>query len=120
CGDLQSCSRYQTAARPGDDRDRLEACPTPVLAQGESDRSSSRGSRATAARCKFGIRNSKFEINRTPLPAAPMTFLPIVDRELRVAARRKGTYWSRLLAALLALLIFAGFVTISEFGNQAF
>jgi ABC-type transport system involved in multi-copper enzyme maturation permease subunit len=48
-----------------------------------------------------------------------MTFLPIVERELRVAARRKGTYWSRLLAALLALLIFTGFMTISEFGNQA-
>lgn len=49
-----------------------------------------------------------------------MTFLPIVERELRVAARRKGTYWSRLLAALLALLIFAGFMTISAFGNQVF
>jgi ABC-type transport system involved in cytochrome c biogenesis permease component len=37
-----------------------------------------------------------------------MTFLPIVDRELRVAARRRFTYWSRLSAATLALLIFAG------------
>ena len=33
-----------------------------------------------------------------------MTFLPIVDRELRVAARRGGTYWMRWAAALAALL----------------
>ncbi|HWW03591.1 MAG TPA: hypothetical protein VNZ64_28060 [Candidatus Acidoferrum sp.] len=31
-----------------------------------------------------------------------MTFLPIVERELRVAARRRGTYWTRLGIALLA------------------
>ena len=47
-----------------------------------------------------------------------MTFLPIVGRELRVAARRKGTYWSRLVAALLALFIFAGFITVTTLGNQ--
>ena len=29
-----------------------------------------------------------------------MTFLPIVGRELRVAARRRGTYWSRTVIAL--------------------
>lgn len=29
-----------------------------------------------------------------------MTFLPIVGRELRVAARRRGTHWLRLLTAL--------------------
>jgi ABC-type transport system involved in cytochrome c biogenesis permease component len=34
-----------------------------------------------------------------------MTFLPIVDRELRVAARRHSTYWVRLLLALAAILI---------------
>jgi len=28
-----------------------------------------------------------------------MSFLPVVDRELRVAARRRGTYWTRLLFA---------------------
>jgi len=33
-----------------------------------------------------------------------MTFLPIVDRELRVAARRRGTHWVRLLVALFAIL----------------
>ncbi len=32
-----------------------------------------------------------------------MTFLPVVARELRVAARRPGTHWSRLVAAFLAL-----------------
>ena len=33
-----------------------------------------------------------------------MTFLPIVARELRVASRRRWTYWGRFSAALLALL----------------
>lgn len=33
-----------------------------------------------------------------------MTFLPIVDRELRAAARRRSTYWSRLTIALFAVL----------------
>ena len=33
-----------------------------------------------------------------------MTFLPIVDRELRTAARHSYTYWSRSQAALLALV----------------
>ncbi len=30
-----------------------------------------------------------------------MIFLPVVERELRVAARRRGTYWGRFVAALL-------------------
>lgn len=34
-----------------------------------------------------------------------MTFLPIVERELRVAARRRATYWIRLGVALVGLLI---------------
>lgn len=34
-----------------------------------------------------------------------MTFLPIVERELRVAARRRGTYWNRALSALIAITI---------------
>src|SRR5581483_6291516 len=41
-----------------------------------------------------------------------MTFLPIVGRELRVAARKRFTYWGRFSAALLALLIFGGMQTI--------
>jgi ABC-type transport system involved in multi-copper enzyme maturation permease subunit len=35
-----------------------------------------------------------------------VTFLPIVERELRVAARRRGTYWLRTLSALFAIAIF--------------
>ena len=34
-----------------------------------------------------------------------MTFLPIVARELRTAARRRSTYWVRLAAALLVLIV---------------
>jgi ABC-type transport system involved in multi-copper enzyme maturation permease subunit len=34
-----------------------------------------------------------------------MTFLPIVERELRVAARRRGTYWTRSVMSLGAILI---------------
>lgn len=34
-----------------------------------------------------------------------MTFLPIVARELRLAARRRGTYWVRTGAALLVLVV---------------
>lgn len=34
-----------------------------------------------------------------------MTFLPIVGRELRVAARRRGTYWVRLGVALTAIFL---------------
>ena len=32
-----------------------------------------------------------------------MTFLPIVFRELRVASRRRGTYWARVLTAIAAI-----------------
>ena len=34
-----------------------------------------------------------------------MIFLPIVERELRVAARKRGTYWFRVFAALAVLVI---------------
>jgi ABC-type transport system involved in multi-copper enzyme maturation permease subunit/heme exporter protein D len=47
-----------------------------------------------------------------------MTVLPIAERELRVAARRKTTYWSRLVSAALALLIFAGVLAIFELGGR--
>lgn len=43
-----------------------------------------------------------------------MTFLPIVARELRVASRRRGTYWTRVITAGLGLLIFAGVMIIAE------
>ena len=34
-----------------------------------------------------------------------MTFLPIVERELRVAARKRGTQWLRFFAALLVIVV---------------
>jgi len=34
-----------------------------------------------------------------------VTFLPIVERELRVASRRRGTYWLRLLVAVGMVLV---------------
>jgi hypothetical protein len=49
-----------------------------------------------------------------------MSFLPIVERELQVAARRWLTHWTRLLAALLALLIFAGLQIIAEASKGVF
>ncbi len=55
-----------------------------------------------------------------------MTFLPIVGRELRVAARRQGTYWSRAVTALGAIIV-GGFMQIVnrsdapyEFGRNLF
>src|SRR5205823_10885449 len=38
-----------------------------------------------------------------------MTFLPVVDRELRVAARRPATYWTRLVFAIAG----AGIVSLA-------
>lgn len=35
-----------------------------------------------------------------------MTVLPIVERELRVASRRRGTYWNRAFSATIAVLVF--------------
>lgn len=43
-----------------------------------------------------------------------MTFLPIVDRELRIASRKPVTYWSRLGAGILALLIAGCLIAIHE------
>jgi hypothetical protein len=37
-----------------------------------------------------------------------MTFLPIVARELRVASRRRATYWSRSIMAMAAIIL--GFI----------
>ncbi len=42
-----------------------------------------------------------------------MIFLPIVDRELRVASRQRSTFWARLIAAIIALVIASGFLAIS-------
>src|SRR3974390_3073482 len=46
-----------------------------------------------------------------------MTFLPIVERELRVAARRPGTYWSRFGAGLGMMAI--GEVLVLVCGRKA-
>src|SRR6202142_1180086 len=43
----------------------------------------------------------------------PMTFLPIVARELRIAARRPGTYWVRSGAALALLVIGTWFMLMN-------
>src|SRR5213594_599582 len=37
-----------------------------------------------------------------------MTFQPIVARELRLAARKRSTYWVRIVAVIVALIIAAG------------
>ena len=43
-----------------------------------------------------------------------MTFLPIVERELRVGARRASTYWWRCVAAGAALLVWLLLVWINQ------
>ena len=45
-----------------------------------------------------------------------MTFLPIVERELRVAARKRSTFRVRVIAALVALLIGSAFLVLSRVG----
>jgi ABC-type transport system involved in multi-copper enzyme maturation permease subunit len=47
-----------------------------------------------------------------------VTFLPIVERELRVAARQRSTYWLRTVAALIALVI--GSACLLLFGISGF
>src|SRR6266536_3063732 len=46
-----------------------------------------------------------------------MTVLPIVERELRVAARRPGTYWLRVTAAFVAIALF-GWVLLTLLRDQ--
>ncbi len=49
-----------------------------------------------------------------------MTFLPIVERELRVAARKGGTYWTRVVAATLALTLWGSFLVVWSITKQFF
>ncbi|MHB8522971.1 MAG: ABC transporter permease subunit [Limisphaerales bacterium] len=42
-----------------------------------------------------------------------MTVLPIVERELRVASRKPSTFWLRVAAALVALVIGSGFFCLT-------
>src|SRR5205809_7936444 len=68
---------------------------------------------AARMRRRRGKRWRQFSIER-PWPVLPntgnlcMIFLPIVERVLRAASRRRGTYWNRAVAALAAILIFGG------------
>ena len=43
-------------------------------------------------------------------------FLPVVERELRVAARKRSTFWVRIAAALVALVIGGGFLVLTLVG----
>jgi ABC-type transport system involved in multi-copper enzyme maturation permease subunit len=45
-----------------------------------------------------------------------MTFLPVMDRELRVAARKRSTFWLRVIAALVAIVIGALLMMLSWIG----
>jgi hypothetical protein len=47
-----------------------------------------------------------------------MTFLPIVQRELRVSARKRSTFWLRVVAALVGLVIGGGCLMIFSLGAQ--
>lgn len=42
-----------------------------------------------------------------------MIFLPIAGRELRVASRKRSTFWVRIAAALVAVLIGSGFLVLA-------
>jgi len=43
-----------------------------------------------------------------------MTFLPVVERELRVASRRRGTYWGRFVAAVVGAALVAWVLLTSD------
>src|ERR1051325_9993729 len=42
------------------------------------------------------------------------TFLPVVARELRVAARKRSSFWVRIAAALVAFVLGTGFLILSR------
>jgi hypothetical protein len=46
-----------------------------------------------------------------------MTFLPIAERELRIAARKRSTFWIRIIAALVACIIGGGIMVLSSIGG---
>src|SRR5256884_5455765 len=45
-----------------------------------------------------------------------MTFLPVAERELRVAARKRSTFRVRVIAALVAWIIGSGVLVLSRVG----
>lgn len=49
-----------------------------------------------------------------------MSFLPLVERELRVASRQRVTFWLRIIAALVALILGAGCAALTWVGMFPF
>lgn len=47
-----------------------------------------------------------------------MTFLPIVERELRVAARQRSSFWLRIIAALATVVVAAHFLVINALAGR--
>src|SRR5580658_4883649 len=47
-----------------------------------------------------------------------MTFLPVVERELRVASRRRGTYWGRFAAAVIGSALAAYVLLAAQDTNE--
>jgi hypothetical protein len=47
-------------------------------------------------------------------------FLPVVERELRVASRKRSTFWIRIAAALVALIIGSGILIMVSTGSGFF
>jgi ABC-type transport system involved in cytochrome c biogenesis permease component len=54
-------------------------------------------------------------VSQAPLIA--LALLPVVERELRVAARRRGTYWSRLAAAVVGWAVAAWILAAANNGS---
>ena len=48
-----------------------------------------------------------------------MNSLPIVTRELRVAARQRSTFWVRVAAAITGLVIGGGCLALTQFGGSS-
>lgn len=44
-----------------------------------------------------------------------MTLLPIVERELRLASKRSGTYWTRVWTGVLGLVLLGAAIVITQF-----
>ncbi len=47
-----------------------------------------------------------------------MTFLPIVERELRVAARQRSSFWLRIAAALATVVVAAHFLVLNALAGR--
>lgn len=48
-----------------------------------------------------------------------MTVLPIVERELRVASRKRGTYWNRLITASVGVVVLVWILLATRYISQA-